>query len=95
LGKAVRGVAVNDENHVKINSIRFYNSTIKISPMQTVSGPKKLYQHLYAQALTAIALAILLSHFFPETGIAMKPLDDGFIKLIKMIIAPIIFCTVV
>ena len=56
---------------------------------------KKPYQQLYFQVLTAIALAILLGHFYPETGIAMKPLGDGFIKLIKMIIAPIIFCTVV
>ncbi|WP_442499671.1 dicarboxylate/amino acid:cation symporter [Methylobacter sp. sgz302048] len=56
---------------------------------------KKPYQQLYFQVLTAIALAILLGHFYPETGIAMKPLGDGFIKLIKMIITPIIFCTVV
>jgi aerobic C4-dicarboxylate transport protein len=53
------------------------------------------FPHLYAQVLVAILLAILLGHFFPATGIAMKPLGDGFIKLIKMLIAPIIFCTVV
>ncbi|TAL48031.1 MAG: dicarboxylate/amino acid:cation symporter [Methylovulum sp.] len=56
---------------------------------------KKTYSHLYAQVLTAIALGILLGHFYPETGVAMKPFGDGFIKLIKMIIAPVIFCTVV
>ncbi len=56
---------------------------------------KKLYQHLYAQVLFAITLGVLIGHFWPETGAAMKPLGDGFIKLIKMIIAPIIFCTVV
>jgi len=56
---------------------------------------KKTYSHLYAQVLIAIALGILLGHFYPETGVAMKPLGDGFIKLIKMIIAPVIFCTVV
>ena len=56
---------------------------------------KKLYHHLYFQVLTAIALGILVGHFYPETGADMKPLGDGFIKLIKMIIAPIIFCTVV
>ncbi len=56
---------------------------------------KKPYQQLYFQVLAAIALAILLGHFYPEAGIAMKPLGDGFIKLIKMIITPIIFCTVV
>ena len=56
---------------------------------------KPLYKHLYAQVLFAIACGVLLGHFWPDTGAAMKPLGDGFIKLIKMIIAPIIFCTVV
>ena len=56
---------------------------------------KKLYKNLYLQVLTAIVLGALLGHFYPETGADMKPLGDGFIKLIKMIIAPIIFCTVV
>ncbi len=56
---------------------------------------KPLYQSLYVQVLVAILIGILLGHFFPEKGAAMKPLGDGFIKLIKMIIAPIIFCTVV
>jgi len=54
-----------------------------------------LYRSLYFQVITAIVIGILLGHFWPETGAAMKPLGDGFIKLIKMIIAPIIFCTVV
>jgi aerobic C4-dicarboxylate transport protein len=56
---------------------------------------KKFYKGLYFQVLTAISIGVLLGHFYPETGAAMKPLGDGFIKLIKMIIAPIIFCTVV
>jgi len=56
---------------------------------------KRIYHHLYFQVLTAIALGVLVGHFYPETGTDMKPLGDGFIKLIKMIIAPIIFCTVV
>ncbi len=58
-------------------------------------GKKPIYKSLYVQVLTAIAIGVLLGHFYPETGAAMKPLGDGFIKLIKMIIAPIIFCTVV
>ena len=60
-----------------------------------VKVKKPLYQSLYAQVLTAILIGVLLGHFYPEQGAAMKPLGDGFIKLIKMIIAPIIFCTVV
>jgi aerobic C4-dicarboxylate transport protein len=60
----------------------------------TMKG-KRFYQHLYAQVLTAIALGVALGHFYPETGVAMKPFGEGFIKLIKMIITPVIFCTVV
>jgi aerobic C4-dicarboxylate transport protein len=56
---------------------------------------KPLYKSLYFQVITAIVIGVLLGHFAPQTGEAMKPLGDGFIKLIKMIIAPIIFCTVV
>ena len=56
---------------------------------------KPLYKSLYFQVITAIVLGVLLGHFNPEAGAAMKPLGDGFIKLIKMIIAPIIFCSVV
>jgi len=61
----------------------------------TAAGKKPLYKSLYFQVIVAIVIGILLGHFFPQTGEAMKPLGDGFIKLIKMIIAPIIFCTIV
>ncbi|EKT4522242.1 dicarboxylate/amino acid:cation symporter [Pseudomonas putida] len=54
-----------------------------------------LYKSLYIQVLVAITIGILLGHYYPETGVALKPLGDGFVKLIKMVIAPIIFCTVV
>ncbi|MBD8723506.1 dicarboxylate/amino acid:cation symporter [Oxalobacteraceae sp. CFBP 13708] len=56
---------------------------------------KPFYKILYVQVLFAIVLGVLLGVFYPEVGTAMKPLGDGFIKLIKMIIAPVIFCTVV
>lgn len=56
---------------------------------------KPIYKSLYAQVLAAIAAGVVLGHFFPEQGAALKPLGDAFIKLIKMLIAPIIFCTVV
>jgi len=59
------------------------------------AAPKPFYKSLYFQVITAIVLGVLLGHFYPDTGASMKPLGDGFIKLIKMIIAPIIFCTVV
>lgn len=55
----------------------------------------RLFSSLYFQVLLAITIGITLGHFYPDTGTAMQPLGTGFIKLIKMIIAPIIFCTVV
>ncbi|MFH1660584.1 MAG: dicarboxylate/amino acid:cation symporter [Pseudomonadota bacterium] len=56
---------------------------------------KTIFKSLYFQVIVAIVIGVALGHFYPETGAAMKPLGDGFIKLIKMIIAPIIFCTIV
>jgi aerobic C4-dicarboxylate transport protein len=56
---------------------------------------KPFYKILYVQVLFAIAAGILLGMFYPSNAVDMKPLGDGFIKLIKMIIAPVIFCTVV
>jgi aerobic C4-dicarboxylate transport protein len=56
---------------------------------------KRLYQHLYFQVLVAIGLGILLGHFQPALGESLKPLGDVFIKLVRMLIAPIVFCTVV
>jgi aerobic C4-dicarboxylate transport protein len=53
------------------------------------------YSVLYVQVLIAIALGILIGHYFPQAGVSLKPLGDGFISLIKMMIAPVIFCTVV
>ena len=50
---------------------------------------------LYLQVLIAIALGVLIGHFFPDLGKTLKPLGDGFIALIRMMIAPVIFCTVV
>jgi aerobic C4-dicarboxylate transport protein len=54
-----------------------------------------IYKSLYVQVLTGIACGVLLGYLAPERGAAMRPLGDGFIKLIKMLIAPIVFTTVV
>jgi aerobic C4-dicarboxylate transport protein len=56
---------------------------------------KTLFRSLYFQVIVAISLGVLLGALYPQTGAMMKPLGDGFIKLIKMLIAPVIFCTVV
>jgi len=66
-----------------------------VSSTTAVARKRPFYTHLYAQVLTAVLIGVLLGHFYPQLGEAMKPLGDGFIKLIKMLIAPIIFCTVV
>src|SRR5258705_4699006 len=58
-------------------------------------GRKPWYRILYVQVLVAIALGIALGHFWPATAVERKPLGEGFIKLIKMVIALVIFCTVV
>lgn len=55
----------------------------------------QLFRSLYVQVLIAIVLGVLLGHFYPEWGITLEPLGNGFIKGIKMLIAPIIFCTIV
>jgi aerobic C4-dicarboxylate transport protein len=56
---------------------------------------KPFFKSLYFQVLLAIAAGVLLGHYYPQIGEQMKPLGDAFIKMIKMVIAPIIFCTVV
>jgi aerobic C4-dicarboxylate transport protein len=56
---------------------------------------KRWYAQLYLQVLVAIVTGVTLGHFAPETGAAMKPLGDVFIKLVKMVIAPVIFLTIV
>lgn len=63
--------------------------------MPAIGTKPPLYRTLYFQVLVAIAFGALLGHYAPATGAAMKPFGDAFIKLIKMIIAPVIFCTVV
>lgn len=63
--------------------------------MQAATGRQPFYRSLYLQVVTAILIGVLVGHFWPQAGEALKPLGDGFIKLIKMMIAPIIFCTVV
>jgi aerobic C4-dicarboxylate transport protein len=56
---------------------------------------KPITQHLYFWVLLAILIGGTIGYLSPETGVALKPLGDGFIALVKMLIAPIIFCTVV
>ena len=62
---------------------------------QTLAEARPFYRQLYVQVLVAIFFGALIGHFWPATGEALKPLGDAFIKLVKMIIAPVIFLTIV
>ena len=55
----------------------------------------KLLKNLYAQVIIAILIGITIGFFYPDSAVKLKPLGDGFIRLVKMMIAPVIFCTVV
>ncbi|CAM3532125.1 C4-dicarboxylate transporter DctA [Polaromonas hydrogenivorans] len=57
--------------------------------------PAKLIKLLYVQVLIGLLLGIAVGHYWPEFGASLKPLGDGFVKLVKMMIAPIVFCTIV
>jgi aerobic C4-dicarboxylate transport protein len=60
-----------------------------------MTGARPWYTVLYLQVIIAILAGVAVGYLFPDTGKALKPLGDGFIQLIKMMIAPVIFCTVV
>jgi aerobic C4-dicarboxylate transport protein len=66
-----------------------------VAPSAAPARPSRWYAHLYVQVLVAILAGVTLGHVDPATGEALKPLGDGFIKLVKMIIAPVIFLTIV
>lgn len=63
--------------------------------MKTEKIKKPIYKRLYFQVLVGITIGGFLGHFFPEQAVQLKPLGDAFIRLIKMMVAPIIFCTIV
>lgn len=67
---------------------------IDVADDSTPVRKPKIYQILYVQVLVAIVIGVALGYFYPGLGESMKPLGDGFIKLVKMIIAPVIFLTV-
>src|SRR5215467_9223800 len=66
------------------------------SPQHTTARRAKAwYKHLSFQILLAMLLGIIVGHVWPQSGPALKPLGDLFIKVVRMLVAPIIFCTVV
>jgi aerobic C4-dicarboxylate transport protein len=71
------------------------DASVAADVADTARARKPFYKKLYVQVLFAIALGIVLGHFNAKLAIDMKPFGDAFIKLIKMMIAPVVFCTVV
>jgi len=63
--------------------------------LTAVRRTRRYVPHLYVQVLVAILLGGLYGYLDPQRAVALKPLGDGFIALVKMIIGPVIFCTVV
>src|SRR6478735_1654200 len=57
--------------------------------------PQPLWKHIYLQVLVAILAGVIVGELWPGFGVALKPLGDGFVKLVRMIIAPVIFLTIV
>src|SRR5205085_4522145 len=68
---------------------------VRLSPLETTVNIRKLLKLLYVQVLIGLILGITVGHYWPEFGAALKPLGDAFVKLVKMMIAPIVFCTIV
>ena len=67
----------------------------RAGPAESPPLRRRLYQHLYFWVVVAIVIGALVGHYRPDAGVALKPLGDGFIKLVRMIIAPVIFLTMV
>ena len=68
-------------------------ATIDLTATRTPQA-RPWWTHLYVQVLGAILAGVLLGHYAPDFAVTLKPFGDGFIKLVKMIIAPVIFLTV-
>jgi len=71
------------------------SSTVAAAEAPSAPRRRPWYRQIYAWVLIGIVLGILVGNFFPKTGIALEPVGTAFVNLIKMVIAPVIFCTVV
>jgi aerobic C4-dicarboxylate transport protein len=95
-GTALRGEPLNprpdSRQGVRERRLQSYDEDMDTDDM---AASKPWYQILYIQVLVAIVIGVALGYFYPGAGRAMKPLGDGFIALIRMMIAPAIFCTIV
>jgi len=67
---------------------------MQVSEHPGAARPERAHRLLYVQVLVALALGVAIGHLWPAAGIALRPLGEGFVKLMKMMIAPIVFCTI-
>jgi Na+/H+-dicarboxylate symporter len=94
--RKIPGIAPAEERHfVTASKRRTRNERPHRSSIITRMTKRRLYSSLYVQVLVAIAIGVIFGFVSPERAAAMRPLGDGFIKLVKMMIAPIVFSTVV
>jgi aerobic C4-dicarboxylate transport protein len=85
--------ALNPPRGFELNDMRCANCPEDVKPAPHQRTP--WYKILYVQVLIAIGLGITIGYFYPQIGVKLKPLGDIFVGLIKMMIAPVIFCTIV
>src|SRR5207249_4374905 len=82
----------------EVSKARYSRAPFSVQPGTFEGGVvklSKLYRALYFQVLVGLALGIAVGHYWPDFGASLKPLGDGFVKLVKMMIAPVVFCTIV
>lgn len=78
-----------------MNPLSQATTPVGASTQNTVKTKQPFYRAMYVQVLIGILLGVVVGHFWPDFAADLKPLGDAFIKLIKMIIGPVVFCTVV
>src|SRR5262249_40963032 len=90
--RAVGALRLGAGHHARCGGIMV---TTAHAPATPAPARRPWYTILYVQVLIAIAVGVAVGYFDPALGVQLKPLGDGFISLIKMMIAPVIFCTIV
>src|SRR6185436_18136736 len=91
----LEGATLSRRQHAESGVVSPVMATVATHPPSTATvGRKPFYRTLWGQVLLGVAIAIVLGYVSPDTAQAMRPLGDGFIRLITMVISLVIFCTV-
>ena len=91
----VRPTPTNKNKKITINPISRERRQMIVTPTAHGGPPKPFYMQLYFQVLFGVILGVTLGHFVPEFAALFKPMGDAFIKIVKMMIVPVVFCTIV